>query len=50
MVVFFICENEVFNYIENDDTIFEKEPLENLSNDGQLNSYKHNGFGCLWIH
>lgn len=41
---FFVCENGIFDYIQNDDTIFEKEPLENLSKDGQLNSYKHNGF------
>lgn len=41
---FFICENNVFDYIKDDDTIFEKEPLENLSKDGQLNSYSHNGF------
>lgn len=43
---FFVLEPEVFNYIKDDDiTIsFENEPLHNLTNDGQLNSYKHNGF------
>ncbi len=43
---FFVCENEVLNYIrENDNNvIFEKEPLENLAKDNQLNAYKHFGF------
>ena len=43
---YFVCENEVFNYIkENDDSVvFEKEPLENLAHDGKLNAYKHKGF------
>lgn len=42
---FFVCEPEVLDYI--DDTpqcVFEKEPLENLAIDSQLNAYKHNGF------
>ena len=34
----------MFDYIKDDDTIFEKEPLENISKDGQLNSYRHIGF------
>lgn len=43
---FMICEPEVFDYIDADrnDVIFERTPLENLAKDGQLNSYKHNGF------
>ncbi len=43
---FMVCEPEVFNYIEDnrDDVIFERDPLENLASDGQLNSYKHTGF------
>lgn len=41
---FFVCEDEVFDYIKDDDTIFEKEPLENISKDGKLNSYRHYGF------
>ena len=41
---FFVCEDGVFDYIKDDDTIFEKEPLENMSKDGKLNSYRHNGF------
>jgi glucose-1-phosphate cytidylyltransferase len=41
---FFVCNPEVFNYIDGDSTIFEQEPLIGLANDGQLISYKHDGF------
>jgi glucose-1-phosphate cytidylyltransferase len=42
---FFVLQPEVFNYLNNgEQTIFEKEPLENLAKDGQLMAYKHNGF------
>ena len=35
---------EIFDYIEGDNTVFEKEPLERLANEGQLMSYMHKGF------
>ncbi|WP_261302641.1 glucose-1-phosphate cytidylyltransferase [Paenibacillus andongensis] len=41
---FFVCQPEVFDYINDDSTIFEKEPLENLAKQGELSAYKHNGF------
>ena len=41
---FMVLEPEVFDYIEGDSTVFEKDPLEHLVADGQLNAYKHNGF------
>jgi len=41
---FFVCKSEVLNYIDGDLTTFEQEPLINLANDGELMSYKHNGF------
>ena len=41
---FMVLEPEVFDYIEGDDTFFEKEPLENLSLDGKLAAYRHEGF------
>jgi glucose-1-phosphate cytidylyltransferase len=41
---FFVCQPEVFDYIRDDSTIFEKEPMENLANDGQLYAYRHTGF------
>jgi glucose-1-phosphate cytidylyltransferase len=42
---YFICEEEVFDYIkEGDNTVFEKSPLENLANDGKMAAFKHSGF------
>ncbi len=37
-------EPQVFDYIDNDLTQFEKEPLEQLAREGQLMAYKHEGF------
>ena len=42
---FFVCEPKVLEYInDNLNTVFEKEPLEQLARDGELYTYKHNGF------
>lgn len=41
---FFVCEDGIFDYLEDDASIFEKEPLENMSKDAKLNSYRHYGF------
>ena len=41
---FFVLEPGVADYIEGDDTIFEREPLERLAEDGQLAAYCHHGF------
>lgn len=41
---FMIMNPEVFDYIDSDATVFEKEPLEALANLGQLKAYKHQGF------
>jgi glucose-1-phosphate cytidylyltransferase len=42
---YFVCEPQIFEYISDDDqTIFEQEPLKNLANDGELYTYKHDGF------
>ncbi len=41
---FFVLEKEIFDYIENDSTVWEQEPLSRLAADGQLQSYRHNGF------
>ena len=41
---FFVLEPSVLNYIADDATVWEREPLENLSNDGQLAAYRHHGF------
>lgn len=41
---FFVCQPEVIDYIENDTTIFERDPLEKLAKDEQLYAYRHYGF------
>ncbi len=41
---FFVLEPGGLDYIEGDDTIFEREPLERLAKDGQLVAYRHTGF------
>jgi glucose-1-phosphate cytidylyltransferase len=41
---FFVLEPGIFDYIKDDSTIFEREPLENLTKDNQLAAYRHNGF------
>jgi glucose-1-phosphate cytidylyltransferase len=42
---FFVMESKIFDYLTGgDETILEREPLEKLSEEGQLNAYKHSGF------
>jgi len=41
---FFVFEPEIFDYLENDETILERSPLEKLANDRQLMAYKHSSF------
>jgi len=42
---YFVCESKVFDYItEGDGTVFEQEPLKNLAKDGEIYTYKHDGF------
>ena len=41
---FFVLNKEIKNYIDSESTGFEKEPLENLSNDNKLGAFLHEGF------
>ena len=41
---FFVLEPEVYDYIQGDETQWEKEPMENLAKDGQLMAYRHTSF------
>ena len=41
---FFVLEPQVFDYLQNDSTIWEKEPMEGLVKNNQLSAYKHHGF------
>ncbi len=45
---YFVLEKEVIKYIENDDTIWERDPVESLVADGQLMGFRHTGFwSCM---
>lgn len=41
---YMVLEPEVFDYIKGDETVFEREPLENLAKDRQLCAYQHKGY------
>jgi glucose-1-phosphate cytidylyltransferase len=41
---FFVCQPEVFDYIKEDATIWEREPMEKLAAEGQMAAFKHEGF------
>lgn len=41
---FFVCEPEIFKYLKDDTTIWEREPLENLAKANQLIAFRHYGF------
>jgi glucose-1-phosphate cytidylyltransferase len=41
---FFVLEPQALDYIEDDMTVFELEPLRNLARDRQLAGYRHDGF------
>ena len=41
---FFVCEPEVIDFIDNDESIFERAPLARLVADNQLSVWKHKGF------
>ncbi|MEL7661273.1 glucose-1-phosphate cytidylyltransferase [Acetobacterium wieringae] len=41
---FMVMEPEIFDYIDHDNTVLEREPLEKLSLDGKLGVYKHHDF------
>ena len=42
---FFVCEPQVLDYITGGDaTVWEREPMESIARDGQMQAYKHHGF------
>lgn len=41
---YMVLNPEIFNYLEGDSCVFEREPLERLAEEGQLMSYMHRGF------
>ncbi len=41
---FFVLEPGAVDYIEGDQSVWERDPMENLARDGQLAAYQHTGF------
>ena len=41
---FFVFEQKIFDYLQDDSTVLEKTPLETLAKEQQLTAFKHNGF------
>jgi len=41
---YFILDPQVIDYIEGDDTIWEREPMERLAGEGQMTAFRHTGF------
>ena len=41
---FFVLEPEIVDYIQNDETVWERDPMERLAAQGQLVAFKHEGF------
>jgi glucose-1-phosphate cytidylyltransferase len=41
---FFVLDPKAIQYVEGDDCIWEREPLERLAREGQLSAYNHRGF------
>ncbi len=41
---FFIFERRIFDYLDGDETVLEREPLERLAEEQQLMAYHHEGF------
>jgi len=45
---FFVLHSRVIDYIEGDDSVWERDPIERLARDGQLMGYRHYGFwSCM---
>lgn len=41
---YMVLEPKIFDYIDGDETVFERGPLQRLAADGELMSYRHRGF------
>jgi glucose-1-phosphate cytidylyltransferase len=45
---YFVLQKKAIEYIDDDETIWERTPVERLAGDGQLMGYRHNGFwSCM---
>jgi glucose-1-phosphate cytidylyltransferase len=39
-----VLDTKIFQYIEDDKTVLEREPLEKLASEGELTAWKHSDF------
>ncbi len=45
---YFVLDRKVLDYIDGDDTVWERDPVERLARDGQLSAFRHYGFwSCM---
>jgi glucose-1-phosphate cytidylyltransferase len=45
---FFVLQPQALDYADDDESIWEREPVDHLAHDGQLVGYRHNGFwSCM---
>ncbi len=47
---FFVVNHEFFQYLKNDQTVLEKEPIENVVKDDQIRAFRHEGFWQCMDH
>jgi glucose-1-phosphate cytidylyltransferase len=47
---FFVVNQEFFQYLNNDQTVLEKEPIENVVKDDQIRAFRHEGFWQCMDH
>lgn len=43
-VGYMVCSPRIFEYIDGDETVFEQEPMQRLSAEGELMAYRHDGY------
>jgi glucose-1-phosphate cytidylyltransferase len=41
---YFVCEPQIFDFIDGDETVWEKNPMERIATEGQMCAFKHQGF------
>ena len=41
---FFVCQPKILDYIDGDNTVFEKGPMEKIAADGEMKAFNHTGF------
>ena len=45
---YMVCNPEIFEYLKDDTTVFEQEPMKNLASKGELKGFYHDGFLAVY--